>query len=99
MMMGEEGSHVGIFETFVVAGLEVPMRKMITALLLSLALLLGLAGAASAQSDRACVGTFVSGFARSEPGALGQTVRQEAKDFHPFGQVVSVFATTCDFPE
>ena len=49
------------------------------------------------RSERACVGAFVSEEARTGRG-VGEEARQEAKAGREFGQAVSGFARTCEFP-
>jgi hypothetical protein len=76
------------------------MRKIIGAVLISFLLLLGTTASVLAQSERACVGDFVSGLASELGSDFGQTIRQETEDFHPLGRTtVAPFATTCEFVE
>ena len=75
------------------------MRKLLVGLTLAISLTLGVAGSALATndnaSDRACAGQFASEVAR-EFRPLGQTVRWEAQNWHPYGHIISHLATTCE---
>jgi hypothetical protein len=77
------------------------MRKLFVIVMMAVALLVGSAGPAAAQDDRACVGTFASELARDEAyRPLGEIVRHEARDLHPYGQTtVKPLATQCVVPE
>ena len=79
------------------------MKRVVALLMVAalMAVMLALAGPASATSenasDRACVGAFVS--AEASP-SLGGTVSEETQEFHPLGQtIVAPFASTCENPE
>ncbi len=71
------------------------MRRTLVVMFLLLTLLMALGGVASAQSDRACVGTSYSTFAHVDRG-VGPTVSFIARAFQPFGAINSHFATTCE---
>ncbi len=72
------------------------MRRLFVVAIVALTLAAS-GGTAHAQSERACAGTFISGVAQ-EAGGVGQFVKVFAKAFHPFGETVSGFATTCENP-
>ncbi len=78
------------------------MRKLFVVLLLVLVLLMAVAAPVGAQggptNERACVGLLFSSAAH-ELGGVGPEISEAAKALHPFGQVVSVFATTCEFAD
>lgn len=72
------------------------MRRLLVVAIVALTLAAS-GGTAHAQSEGACVGTFVSGVAR-EAGGVGQIVSALSKELHPFGETISGFATTCENP-
>lgn len=73
--------------------------RFVTSCVLAGLLLAGLVGGVGAEaSDRACVGTLASSFAKVYH-PLGQTVSWEAQTYQPFGATqVAPFATSCPAP-